>query len=356
MLHLDGGPCSPCEERAAIQIKQLKTKYDAIGTARNAIHDPFVHKLPSEIASHIIRLSLPTLNNRKEDLEDIHQQWSIIRKGWALLKLGSVCRKWRQLAWATPNLWTTLYIRIKASITPSTAESLPDLLREWLGRSGAVPLTIYFFPYEDFLEDDTPDYINPWTDTLDTMADLVIDLLSMHLGRWRNLHLRASPAILERFSCSTEPKQLVSLELTNTKEEKTPLLKFMMESELNLTHLKLVYFPPTLINVRWDNITHATISRITIDEGLDFLRRAPSLEYYCVYMYERHDNDDIGLNPILHPQLCSLNLSTSSKKLLDTINLPSLQEWIQDTRGRNLAVEATACCPFLSDHGVPSKY
>jgi hypothetical protein len=353
---LDGSPCSPCEERAAIldQIKQLKSKYDAIGTARNAIHDPFVHKLPPEIASHILHLSLPTLNNGIEDPKDIHKQWSIIRKGWAApLKLGAVCRKWRQLAWATPNLWTTLYIRIKASITPSTAESLPGLLCEWLGRSGAVPLTIYFFPYEDFLEDNTTDYISPWTDALDATADLVIDFLNMHSGQWRNLHLRASSAILERFKCSTEPKQLVSIELADTINKETPPLKFMMESELNLTHLKLVYFPPTSINVRWDNITHATFYQITIDEGLDFLRRAPSLEYYCVYLYGRDDNDEISLNPIVHPRLHSLNLSTPSKEFLDTVNLPSLQEWIQNTRGGHLPLGAMLS--FLKRSRCPLK-
>jgi len=357
---LDGGPCLPCEERAGIldQIKQLKMKYDAIGTARNAIHDPFVHKLPPEIASHILCLSLPTLNNATEDLGDIHEQWSIIRKAWAApLKLGSVCRKWRQLAWATPNLWTTLYIRIKPSFTPSTAESLPGLLREWLGRSGAVPLTIYFFPYDDFLDlsgDDIPDYNSRWSDALDPTANLVINLLKMHSGRWRNLHLRASPAILERFSCSTELEQLVSLELANTIKEVTPSLKFMMESELNLTHLKLVHLPLISINVRWDNITHATISPITIDEGLDFLRRAPSLEYYCVYMHGRHDNDDIGfINPIIHPQLRSLKLSTSSKKFLGTINLPSLQEWTQDLRGGTLPLEAMLS--FLKRSRCPLK-
>lgn len=125
---LEGGPCSPCEERAAIsdQIKQLKAKYDTIGTARNAIHDPFIHKLPPEIASHILRLSLPTLKNRKDDAKGVHGQWQSILKEWAVpLKLGSVCRKWRELAWATPDLWTTLYIRIKPSMTLSTAESLP---------------------------------------------------------------------------------------------------------------------------------------------------------------------------------------------------------------------------------------
>ena len=356
---LEGGPCLPCKERAAIsdQIKQLKAKYDTIGTARNAIHDPFIHKFPPEIASHIFRLSLPTLKNGEDDPKGVHGQWSI-RKEWAVpLKLGSVCRKWRELAWATPDLWTTLYIRIKPSMTPSTAESLPGLLREWLGRSGVLPLTIYFFPYDnhsDFVSED--EYLEEFTDcteSLDVTAGLVIDLLNLHSGRWRNLHLRTSPAILERFSCSTEPKQLIGLELADTTNEINPSPKFIVEWELNLTHLKLVSFLPTLINIRWDNITHATLSAVTDEEVVDFLRQATSLEYYSALTYS--DEPMISIQtPILHPQLRSLNLTTYNlKNLMDAINLPSLEEWTQNTCRENLPL--AAMLSFLERSQCPLK-
>jgi len=150
-----GGPCSPCKENAAIehQIKQLeeeiaklKAKQKPLGTAMNAIHDPFIHKFPPEIGSRILHLSLPSLDNGEHQPKAIHRPGSAV---WAApLKLGSVCRKWRQLAWATPDLWTTLYIGIKPSMIHSTAESLPGLLHEWLARSGALLLTVYFFQDE----------------------------------------------------------------------------------------------------------------------------------------------------------------------------------------------------------------
>jgi hypothetical protein len=363
---LEGGPCSPCKERAAIrhQFKQLKAKYDTVGAETNAIHDPFIHKLPPEIASHILRLSLPVLNNEKDDPKAIHGRWSVIRKEWAApLKLGSVCRKWRQLAWATPNLWTTLYIRIKPSMTPSTAGLLPALLHEWLCRSGGLPLTIYFFPYHDFTnfvtEDDVPDYISTWPDRLDIAATLVIDILNLHSGRWHNLHLKASADIFQRFSGSTEPKQLVSLELANTLVEDTPSLPtFMMESELSPTHLKLTHFPPISINIHWDNITHATLT-VTNEEALDFLRRATSLEYFALmevmYQYDMYDSPMIGIQtPILHPQLRSLHLTTPhSKNILNAINLPSLEKWTQDTCIDNLPL--AAMLSFLKRSGCPLK-
>ena len=119
---VEGGPCPPCEERAAIrhQIKQLeeeitklKAKDDTLRTTINAFHDPFTHKFPPEIASHILQLSLPILNDGEHEREAVNERWSA---EWATpLTLGSVGRQWRQLAWATPDLWTTLYLKLQDS-------------------------------------------------------------------------------------------------------------------------------------------------------------------------------------------------------------------------------------------------
>ena len=72
---LGGGPCSACKEMVAIrhQIKQLeeelaklKAKHNTILTTMNAIHDPFIHKLPPEIGSRIFRFCLPLPLDFKE--------------------------------------------------------------------------------------------------------------------------------------------------------------------------------------------------------------------------------------------------------------------------------------------------
>ncbi|KIM39382.1 hypothetical protein M413DRAFT_198590 [Hebeloma cylindrosporum] len=157
---LQGGPCPPCRERAAIhdqikpleeQIAKLKAKEHMLGSAINTFHDPFTSKFPPEIASHILRFSLPTLTDDQCERNFVRgpATQSPVQTEWAApLKLGWVCRRWRQLAWATPDLWTTLYVGITPSISLSTAESLTGLLSEWLGRSRALPLTIHFFQNE----------------------------------------------------------------------------------------------------------------------------------------------------------------------------------------------------------------
>ena len=52
------------------EIAKLKAKHETLTTPMNAIHDPFIHKLPPEIGFHIFRLSLPTLSN-EENLEAV---------------------------------------------------------------------------------------------------------------------------------------------------------------------------------------------------------------------------------------------------------------------------------------------
>jgi len=206
------------------------------------------------------------------------------------------------------------------------------------------PDQVYFFHQDrNSLSEDEPFndiHLSDQTDAFSVTAGLVIDILNLHSGRWRNLHLNASAYTLKRFSSSTNPKQLVSLELGAHNVLPMPTREFMMESELNLTHLKLIDFPWTLINIRWDNITQATLSELTIDEGLEFLRQASGLEYYCVSMRKLRD---LGLkNPIIHPRLCSLHLSTRGdlKYVLKEIDLPSLEEWTQNTNGRPPPMEA----------------
>jgi hypothetical protein len=190
----------------------------------------------------------------------------------------------------------------------STAESLPGLLREWLGRSGVLPLSIHFFHGhgdQDLDSSSSEGYPiakdTRMTETLEIATCLIIDILNLHSGRWRSLNLTARADIFERFSSSSEPTQLVTLDLKSTPVRESPLTvpKFMVNSELNLTSLKLAEFPLTSINIRWANITHATFSVIVAAESLDVLRRASSLESYRVCVYGCHD---IGfINPILHP-------------------------------------------------------
>jgi hypothetical protein len=331
-MMLEGGPCSACKERETIreQIKQLereitklKAKHHALGSRMNAIHDPFIHKLPPEIGSHIFCLCLPTLDFENNDI------WPEATTFPKVLRLGAVCRKWRQLAWATPDLWDALYVSISLSMRCFVAESLPGLLREWLRRSGMRPLTIFFHhSWCSEESEDSPSFDDisdeSTAETLASATDLVIEIINLHSGRWRNLHLDVGADIPERLCGSTQPNQLLFLDL-GTDGGRPPTPKFVMKSKPFPTQLVLINFPPTTIDIGWDNITRAILCDLTADECLEVLQRAPLLKY-CQAQLLIHPTDEPGTT-ILHRRLRSLNSSCSGTRFLEAINVPSLKEW-----------------------------
>jgi len=355
---LEGGPCSPCKEREVIrgqieqleeEITKLKAKHHARGGGMNAIHDPFIHKLPPEIGSHIFCLFLPTLDFEDFDL------WNKAATFTRVMRLGAVCRKWRQLAWTTPDLWDTIFLKIKPSTSRSLAESLPGLLREWLSRSGLRPLTIFFQHFGCSEESDYSPSNDEFSDesaanTLESATGMVIEIINLYSGRWQSLHLDVGAAdISERLCGSVQPNnQLFGLDL-QVSGKTSPTQKFVMKTKPFPTQLTLFNFSPTSIDIGWDNITHASLCSLSANECLDVLRRAPALEY-CVA--EPRDDDTVNFVPtILNSRLLSLNFTSRGTKFLDAINVPSLEEWVQNTDGGPLSVtamvsllERSGCC------------
>jgi len=228
----------------------------------NAIHDPFIHKLPPEIGSHIFFLCLLTLNY--EELNLWAGRWAWVRA------LRLVRRRWRQLAWTTPDHWDTLYLRIQRSTERSLAELLPGLVHEWLSRSGMRPLTIFFRhsgcsdPYSDLSNEST-------VKTLEFATDLVIEVINLNSDRWKNLHLDVRADILERLCGSIQPNQLLFLEL-GVDGERSPTQKFIMKSKPFPTQSRLINFSPTSIDIGWDNITRANLRNLSADEWLEVLQ------------------------------------------------------------------------------------
>ena len=340
---VEGGPCVACRECAAIylqirqleeEIAELKAKRRALATTMNANHDPFIHKLPPEIGSHIFCLCLPSLNSEISNLWP-GQEWGQMRP----LNLGAVCRKWRQLAWATPNLWAALFLDIKPSTPHSLASSLPDLLREWLGRSGLLPLTLSFnhAGYSEIPPGTSFDFYlsraeKIRVEALKTATDLVIEVINLYWGRLENLHLNLDVDVHERISGSMQPNKITALRLA-IYGDRSSTQKFITKSKPHSNYLSLVEFPPTSIDIGWDNVTHAELGSLYFEECVEVLQRAPALEYCHIYGFPEECWDDPTIDfdtVILHPRLRSLNSNHNSQDLLYVINVPSLEEWTHD--------------------------
>ena len=94
----DGGPCLVCKEDMELEqkIQELQDRRRILRTRVNASHDPFHFKFPPEIASLIFSLSVTWLEHQPNFYTSRILPTPFL--------LGSVNRRWRQLARSTPQL------------------------------------------------------------------------------------------------------------------------------------------------------------------------------------------------------------------------------------------------------------
>lgn len=88
-----------------------------------------VRRLLPEILQEIFCQSLPVAHNPVLSLEETP------------LLLGRVCSQWRQIAYSTPALWSSLHV-VAAPLTFPRAKVRLEAFSAWLARSGTLPLSI----------------------------------------------------------------------------------------------------------------------------------------------------------------------------------------------------------------------
>ncbi|KAF9531123.1 hypothetical protein CPB83DRAFT_904707, partial [Crepidotus variabilis] len=192
--------CIPCSEvshldgrihKARIVLERLEARRKAMDSVLNRHHDPFIHRLPTEIASNIFQLCCPIGLSAMFDpnFNDVQQQKTQAYRKSLInpLVLGAVCRYWRAVAFSTPNLWNTIDISSRNLLLGYYL----SLAREWLDRSATLPLHIQFIVHvnseEDFL--------------LPKIAN-VIELLNGYSSRWLTLDLTLPSNLLDIFHCA----------------------------------------------------------------------------------------------------------------------------------------------------------
>src|SRR5437016_13471804 len=107
----EGEHCFLCKEDMELErkIQVLQERRLNLRLRLNAHHDPFVLKFPPEIASYIFSLSM--------EARDYEPSVVSLQKLPTPFLLASVCRGWRHLARATPELWSTLSLTLMKPIT-----------------------------------------------------------------------------------------------------------------------------------------------------------------------------------------------------------------------------------------------
>jgi hypothetical protein len=323
-----GHPCTACTEDIKLEkeikglensIENLHIRRRVLRTVMNKNHDRFIHRFPPEIASQIfIHHSPPILLFGK--------QW-ITRS--PPLHLGAVCQKWRQLAWATPELWTSLRISLGEY---GNYEALPQLVTEWLERSATLPLTIKFVDDSYQMYGDEPE-----------VHSEVINILNGHSARWHDMYFDLPDRHLRRLCGSSQGThvlhQLVfsgdrwSADEPNISDHDLPI--FSMKYKPSPTHFRLRTFPLASVDISWNFITVASLDEISVGECVEFLRRSPLLESLSLNRIKHSPSRIFPVSktriPCLHLhslELLKIDETTVVAEILDSMHLPALERWI----------------------------
>jgi hypothetical protein len=320
---LDGNPCSACTEdielekeinELEIRIEKILIKRRALRTAMNENHDHLIHKFPPEIASHIfIQYAPPSALFDQDDRS-------------TPLYLGAVCRKWRQLAWATPQLWSSLLVGFcpHGPYSCANPSDLPQRVTEWLERSASLPLTIRF--------DHPTQAVHPGEGALYQGA---INILNKHSEKWYDVHFDLPACHLHRLCGSSESQRNILRRLFLRNRRDWDCSTFSMKSKPSPTDLTLVAVGLPYVDIIWSNLTAASVDLISVDECFELMQQAPLLQILSLrgIIYGSSDLLPIPDTRIVLSHLHSLELSTIRDEtlvagILDSVCLPSLEQWI----------------------------
>ncbi|KAF5347270.1 hypothetical protein D9756_009987 [Leucocoprinus leucothites] len=133
-----------------------------------ALLSPF-NKVPSDVLREIFYHCLPVAHNA---ITSIHEP---------PLCLGQVSRRWRDIVYSTPKLWTSLHlVAIPLDSPPSPIQrALLDAIESWLSRSGALTLSISLYH-------DVPSLVGERT--TNSQVQPFLDIIARHAHRWKSVH------------------------------------------------------------------------------------------------------------------------------------------------------------------------
>ncbi|PPQ95688.1 hypothetical protein CVT26_008339 [Gymnopilus dilepis] len=144
-----------------------------IGKERNHASDPITLRLPPELVARVFLFYIADCR----PLLDPNAHGAVLATPKfhcsAPLYLSAVCKGWRAIAFATPSLWTTVQIYLY-SVDKISSQS--ELLGQWLGRSGRLPLRIAIA--QGFVCNSIP-----------SSQASIYNIIKVFARRWQKLHL-----------------------------------------------------------------------------------------------------------------------------------------------------------------------
>ncbi|KAF8167245.1 hypothetical protein B0H34DRAFT_803536 [Crassisporium funariophilum] len=223
----------------------------------------FLRMLPSEIAAEIFILSIPDFEIYESRTTDVS----------APLKLGAVCSVWRNIAWATPMLWSSLTLKIpKNSLQDNDA--MPGylaLLEEWITRSGTLPLSIRLTTFSVFSV--------PWGKF---PGRELFDILNEHAARWRDFILNIPCSCWQYLRGNSQSFPLLRSFAVRPPDNAILVRQLQINDSPQLRHLSICCIFLSTFSCRWDLLLSLCVEMLQVDECLEVLSRTPQLVHLSI--------------------------------------------------------------------------
>lgn len=299
------------EVRTCLDLQQHVTLGQAQQTNSSII------RLPTEILS---KISLEVFCEG-----DTSESWS---SGETPLLLGSICRRWRDVVWTTPQLWRTIHLEAPMG---RYRASHSHLLEEWLLRSRLLPLSIFLKFGKPAGREGGRHVLRMWQ---------IMDVVARCSERWQHVHLDI-PFFFDEDNCFVpkEFPQLLSLsidpELASVAGfdifQRAPILSDVsLLEEYKITHR-------TLLPTR--SLRCLTVEQIESPECLQILKRHRNL-VQCAFKSVAVDAPSLWHAPEFVTaaalSLVSLEINFTTGNMTEGIRL--FLECLSTPALRNLAV------------------
>jgi len=286
----------------ALVANLLRTR-QLVATQINSTHNQdLFRRMPSEVLGHIF--------------EDCGPSYA--------LRVGAVCRKWRRIAWSTPQLWTIIDIRLVNNRT--SLNSTLIFAREWLNRSGQLPLTIHI----------TGSATSASSLQMNGMKT-IIKLINEYAHRWQDLQLKIPAGLLQGFRSDPQGRSVLRNLTIVCRGQRAPYSFRPQHARLrpSVVHIEHWF---RLVDIEWNNVTQVEVD-FPVDECLEMLRRAPKvMDCKLIDIFvDPFPTYPFPVHRIVHPNLKSLSVSVSEPEspplLFHHISFPSLCELRYDWSG-----------------------
>lgn len=282
----------------------------------NIGHDYLTRKMPVEIIAEIFKATLTRtlMPGLKDHVID------------SPLFLGAVCQTWRKIAWSAPALWNWIHI----SLRRPASQHLEETVKEWIGRSGRLPLVIQITCGQAVLDDDENSDEEGDSDEENNSDEekssdgvrlspekrrfgKLLDYVNACSARWENVSFEAPSKIISALmgSCEGSP----NLKMVRINTDNDPTYYFRLQEVSRPLRLVFCESPDSSAwinsNIAWDNLIDIHLAYFNTTLCVPSILQMPRLKR-CVLIGNGDDNDlrICPRTPFIHENLEEFSYET----------------------------------------------